>query len=114
MVSPINNNLTGLVFEANRNKASLEDTISKLSSGKRINRVGVDSGGHSQASSLDSKNTRDIATVQNIQNLISYSQTQDGVLESVGNILNRMGELAARALDITATDGDRKTTMKNS
>ena len=108
MVSPINNNLTGLVFEANRNKASLEETISKLSSGKRINRVGVDSGGHSQASSLDSKNTRDIATVQNIQNLISYSQTQDGVLESVGNILNRMGELAARALDITATDGDRE------
>ena len=108
MVSPINNNLTGLVFEANRNIASLEDTISKLSSGKRINRVGVDSGGHSQASSLDSKNTRDIATVQNIQNLISYSQTQDGVLESVGNILNRMGELAARALDITATDGDRE------
>ena len=108
MVSPINNNLTGLVFEATNNRAALEDSISKLSSGKRINRVGVDTGAHSQVTRLGSKNVRDIATIQNLQNSLSYSQTQDGVLQSVGDILTRMGEIAVRALDITANDDDRE------
>ena len=108
MVSPINNNLTGLVFEASNNKANLENIVAKLSSGKKNVRVGDDTGAHSQASSLGSKNRRDIASVQNLQNLVSYSNLQDGVLATVGNIIDRMGELATRALDITANDDDRE------
>ena len=108
MVSPINNNLTGLVFEANNNKADLESIVAKLSSGKKNLRVGEDSGAHSQGTKLSSKNVRDIANVQNLQNFLSLSQSQDGVLEQVGKILHRMDELATRALDITATDGDRE------
>ena len=108
MVSPINNNLTGLVFEANNNKADLESVIAKLSSGKKNLRVGDDSGSHSQGTKLSSKNVRDIANVQNLQNFLSFSQSQDGVLQQVGKILHRMDELATRALDITATDGDRE------
>ena len=108
MVAPINNNLTGLVFEATKYKAALEDSISKLSSGKRLNRVGVDTGANSQVARLSSKNVRDIATIQNLQNLVSYSNSQDGILQTVGKILDRLGELAARALDITATDDDRE------
>jgi flagellin len=46
--------------------------------------------------------------MQNLQNLVSYSQIQDGSLETVGKILNRMNTLATRALDVTATDGDRE------
>ncbi|MDA8991057.1 flagellin [Opitutales bacterium] len=108
MVSPINNNLTGLVFEASNNKSDLENIVAKLSSGKKNLRVGEDSGAHSQSAKIGSKSRRDIANVQNLQNLVSYSNSQDGVLESVGNIINRMGELAARALDITASVGDRE------
>ena len=108
MVSPINNNFTGLVFEANNNKADLESIVAKLSSGKKNLRVGEDSGSHSQGAKLSSKNVRDIANVQNLQNFLSFSQSQDGVLEQVGKILHRMDELATRALDITATDGDRE------
>lgn len=108
MVSPINNNLTGLVFEANNNKTDLESVIAKLSSGKKNLRVGDDSGSHSQGTKLSSKNVRDIANVQNLQNFLSFSQSQDGVLQQVGKILHRMDELATRALDITATDGDRE------
>ena len=108
MVSPINNNLTGLVFEATNNKADLENIVAKLSSGKKNLRVGEDSGAHSQGSKLSSKNVRDIANIQNLQNFLSLSQSQDGVLEQVGKILHRMDELATRALDITATDGDRE------
>ena len=108
MVSPINNNLTGLVFEATNNKTDLESIVAKLSSGKKNLRVGEDSGAHSQGTKLSSKNVRDIANVQNLQNFLSFTQSQDGVLQQVGKILHRMDELATRALDITATDGDRE------
>ena len=108
MVSPINNNLSGLVFEASNNKADLESIVAKLSSGKKNLRVGEDSGSHSQGATIGSKGRRDLANVQNLQNFLSLSQSQDGVLDQVGKILHRMDELATRALDITATDGDRE------
>jgi len=108
MVSPINNNLTGLVFEATNNKTDLENIVAKLSSGKKNLRVGEDSGAHSQGKKLSSKNVRDIANVQNLQNFLSFTQSQDGVLDQVGKILHRMDEITTRALDITATDDDRE------
>ncbi|NBQ02391.1 MAG: hypothetical protein EBU27_04040, partial [Opitutae bacterium] len=43
-----------------------------------------------------------------MQNLVSYSNLQDGVLATVGSIIDRMGELATRALDITANSDDRE------
>ena len=108
MLSPVNNNLTGLVFETHRNKVELNDSLSKLSSGKRIVNPGEDSGAHSQVSKIGSKHKRDLANLQNLQNLVSYSQTQDGILAQVGEILHRMNELATRALDVTTSDGDRE------
>ena len=108
MLSPVNNNLTGLVFETHRNKVELNDSLSKLSTGKRIVNPGEDSGAHSQVSKIGSKHKRDLANLQNLQNLVSYSQTQDGILAQVGEILHRMNELATRALDVTTSDGDRE------
>lgn len=108
MISPVNNNLTGLVFESQNDKIELEQSLAKLSSGKKNLRVGEDSGSHSQGAKLSSKNLRDIANVQNLQNFLSFSQSQDGILEQAGKILHRMDELATRALDVTATDGDRE------
>mgnify|MGYP006229750169 FL=1 len=108
MLSPVNNDLTGLVFETHRNKVELNDSLSKLSSGKRIVNPGEDSGAHSQVAKIGSKHKRDLANLQNLQNLVSYSQTQDGILAQVGEILHRMNELATRALDVTTSDGDRE------
>ncbi len=67
-----------------------------------------DSGAFQQAAKLISRNKRDHAAMQNLQNLISYSQTQDGSLQAVGEILNRMSTLSMRALDLTSTDADRE------
>ena len=108
MISPVNNNLTGLVFESNNDKIELENSLAKLSSGNKLVRTGDDTGSFSQASKLGSKNKRDLVSLQNLQNLLSYSQLQDGTLESVGKILNRMGELSVRALDVISTDADRE------
>ena len=108
MISPVNNDLTGLVFESNNDKIALENSLAKLSSGNKLVRTGDDTGAFSQASKLGSKNKRDLVSLQNLQNLVSYSQTQDGVLQQVGKIIDRMNEITVRALDVTATDADRE------
>ena len=108
MISPVNNDLTGLVFESNNDKIALENSLAKLSSGNQLVRTGDDTGAFSQASKLGSKNKRDLVSLQNLQNLVSYSQTQDGVLRRVGKIIDRMNEITVRALDVTATDADRE------
>ena len=82
MISPVNNNLTGLVFESHNDKIELEQSLAKLSSGNKLVRTGDDTGAFSQAAKLGSKNKRDLVSLQNLQNLVSYSQSQDAVLES--------------------------------
>jgi flagellin len=108
MISPVNNNLTGLVFESHNDKIELDQSLAKLSSGNKLIRAGDDTGAFSQASKLGSKNKRDLVSLQNLQNLVSYSQSQDGALEKAGGILDRMNEITVRALDVTATDADRE------
>ena len=108
MISPVNNNLTGLVFESHNDKIDLEQSLAKLSSGNKLVRTGDDTGAFTQASKLGSKTKRDLVSLQNLQNLVSYSQSQDGVLEQAGKMLHRMNEITIRALDVTATDADRE------
>jgi flagellin len=108
MITPVNSDLTKLALETHRSRAEFEDSLAKLSSGKRMQNATQDAGGFQQAAKLGSRHKRDVASMQNLQNLISYSQMQDGSLESVGKILQRMNTLATRALDVTTTDADRE------
>jgi flagellin len=108
MIAHVNHDLTSLAFETHRAQMDLDASVAKLSSGKRMQNAGQDAGGFQQAAKLGSRHKRDMAAMQNLQNLVSYSQTQDGSLETVGKILNRMNTLATRALDLTATDDDRE------
>jgi flagellin len=108
MITPVNSDLTKLALETHRSRAEFEDSLAKLSSGKRMQNATQDAGGFQQAAKLGSRHKRDVASMQNLQNLISYSQMQDGSLESVGKILQRMNTLATRSLDVTTTDADRE------
>jgi flagellin len=108
MIAHVNHDLTGLAFETHRARMDLDTSVSKLSSGKRMQNAGHDAGGFRQAATLGSRHKRDVASMQNLQNLVSYSQIQDGSLEAVGKIINRMNTLATRALDVTSTDSDRE------
>ncbi len=56
---------------------------------------------------FDAQITRTQATVNNLGNAISYSQTRDGYLQKIGKALDRMSELAVLAQDATKTDTDR-------
>jgi flagellin len=46
------------------------------------------------------------ATLANVNNSLSFLQTQDGVLKTADKVLNRMSELATLAQDVTKTTDD--------
>jgi len=50
---------------------------------------------------------RNTAANNNVNNAISFNQTQDGYLQQVSNALNRMSELAVQSQDVTKSDTDR-------
>ena len=45
----------------------------------------------------------------NIQNGISFLEVQDGILESIGNIIDRMSELKGLSRDVMKNDRDQAT-----
>jgi flagellin len=56
---------------------------------------------------LTAQMARNSAASDNVNNAVSFNQTQDGYLQQVSNALNRMSELAVQAQDVTKSDSDR-------
>jgi flagellin len=71
----------------------LNQSLMRLSSGKRINRPSDDPGGLAVSMKLQNALTVTSATKQNIDNAKSYIDTQDAALSSVGDILDRMSSI---------------------
>ena len=110
----VNTNATATTASFNLTSANdaLRKSLAKLSSGKRIVSPADDAGGLAVAYKMSSKLKRTEAVMQNVQNALSYLQVQDGALQSVGRILDRMGELRMLAEDVTKNDSDKENYSK--
>jgi flagellin len=93
-------------FNLSKNADALRKSLARLSSGNRITQPAEDAGGLAVAYKLDSQIKRSDAVLNNHQNALSFLQVQDGALESVGNIVNRMSELRTMAADVTKNTSD--------
>jgi len=93
-------------FNLSKNAEALRKSLARLSSGNRITQPAEDAGGLAVAYRLDSTSRRTEAVLNNHQNALSYLQVQDGALETVGKIVNRMSELRTMAADITKNSSD--------
>ena len=89
------------------NHANLQKSLDRLSSGRRITEPADDAGGLAVSMKLENTGKVLNAVSNNIANAISLLQTQDGVLKSVGDIVTRMGELAAMYADVTKNATDK-------
>jgi flagellin len=87
--------------------ANLAKSLRRLSSGSKITSPEDDAAGLGVSMKFDAQSGRISAASNNISNAISYTQTQDGFLQQIGKALNRMGELAVSAQDVTKTNTDR-------
>ena len=88
--------------------ANLAKSLQRLSSGSKIVSPDDDAAGLAVSMKFDAQSKRIGAAVTNISNAISFTKTQDGYLAQVGKALNRMGELAVSAQDVTKTADDKK------
>ena len=91
------------------NSTKLERSMARLASGSRINRPSDDAGGLAVSMKLKSAINRLSGAELNIQNGISFLEVQDGILESIGNIIDRMSELKGLSRDVMKNDRDQAT-----
>jgi flagellin len=80
-----------------KNQKALQHSIKKLASGKKIISPNDDPGTLSVAMKLNAAVTRLVGAKNNVQNAISFMEVQDGMLETVGRMVNRMAELKGMA-----------------
>lgn len=85
----------------------LAQSLARLSSGSKITSPADDSAGLAVSMKLNSQLARIDAVTSNLESAISFTQTQDGYLQKVGETLNRMSELSMMSQDVTKTDADR-------
>ena len=89
---------------ANRN---VEKSLNKIATGKKLHADGKDSAAYAQSLRIESQQKHGLKNLQNLQNLISYSQAQEGALNKAAEILDRMGVLATQSLDLIKNEQDR-------
>ena len=90
----------------NASTTALHKSLSRLSSGSRIVSPEDDAAGLAQSVKFDAQIARNSAANINVQNAVSFSQTQDGFLQKVQKSLDRMSELSMLAQDTTKTNSD--------
>ena len=109
MTTVINTNVPAIIAKSNMDRVQreLENSIAKLSSGKRINKAADDASGMSIANRMESQIrglTMAIRHAKDGQNLVD---TADGAQIEISNMLQRMRELAVQAASDTLDTNNR-------
>lgn len=101
-----NASATEATFNLSKANDNLRRSIARLSSGNRITKPTDDAGGMAVAYKLQSSVKRTEANLNNHQNALSFLQVQDGALEVIGEIVDRMAELRTMAADVSKNTAD--------
>ena len=91
-----------------QSQANLNTSLQRLSSGSKITSPADDSAGLAVSMKLSAQMARISAASNNVNNAISFSQTQDGYIQQVNSAFSRMSELSVLAQDVTKTTSDRQ------
>ncbi|PKO33487.1 MAG: flagellin FliC [Betaproteobacteria bacterium HGW-Betaproteobacteria-7] len=91
----------------NKNSLGMSTAIERLSSGLRINSSRDDAAGLAVASRMEADARGLTVAIRNASDGISFGQTADGALGTVGEILQRMRELAVQSLNGTISNTER-------
>ena len=105
----VNTNVGALFAAHSSNKVnkSMETSMARLSSGKRINSASDDAAGIQIVNRMDAEIRGLNQAVRNAADAQAYLQTTEGAMEEVHTILLRIRELAVQASNGTYTSQDR-------
>jgi flagellin len=109
MPQTINTNLVSLNAQRNlsMSQSSLATSMQRLSSGLRVNSAKDDAAGLSIAERMNTQVRGMAVATRNANDAISLAQTAEGALGKVGDLFQRMRELAVQSANGTNTDADR-------
>ncbi|BBR55121.1 MULTISPECIES: flagellin domain-containing protein [Pseudomonas] len=110
MALTVNTNTTSLGVQKNLNRASdaLSTSMTRLSSGLKINSAKDDAAGLQIATRMTSQIRGQTMAIKNANDAISIAQTAEGAMQEQTNILQRMRELAVQARNDSNSDKDRE------
>ena len=89
------------------NHQNLQKSLDRLSSGKRITGPADDAGGLAVSMKLEHSINGMKGVANGISNGISLLQVQDGVFQSMGDIVTRIGELKSMYDDVSKSSTDQ-------
>jgi flagellin len=109
MAMTINTNVASLTAQRNLNSSqgSLSTSMQRLSSGLRVNSAKDDSAGLAIAERMSAQTRGLNVAARNANDGVSLAQTAEGALGKVGDMLQRMRELAVQSANSTNSDDDR-------
>jgi flagellin len=109
VMTVINTNTASIMAQANMKKVSgeLDQAMERLSSGLRINGAADDAAGLAIVNRMESQVRGLNMAIRNANDGISLTQSAEGGMEEVTNILQRMRELSVQASNGTYSDDDR-------
>ena len=110
MAATINTNIASINAQRNLtlSGSSLNTTMQRLSSGLRVNSAKDDAAGLAIAERMNTQVRGLTVASRNANDGISLAQTAEGALGKVGDMLQRMRELAVQASNATNSASDRK------
>ncbi len=110
MAQVINTNVMSLNSQRSlmNSQASMATSLQRLSSGLRINSAKDDAAGLAISERFTAQIRGLEQANRNANDGISMLQTAEGALDEVGNMLQRMRELAVQAANGTVSDADKK------
>jgi len=108
-MTSINTNIGAMVAQKNMlsNTKDLDQAMARISSGLRINSAKDDAAGSAIASKMESQVRSLGVAIRNANDAISLTQTAEGALGEVENVLQRMRELSVQAGNSTLNASDR-------
>ncbi|MFF5865848.1 flagellin domain-containing protein [Pseudomonas sp. NPDC012596] len=114
MALTVNTNTTSLGVQKNLNRASdaLSTSMTRLSSGLKINSAKDDAAGLQIATRMTSQIRGQTMAIKNANDGISIAQTAEGAMQEQTNILQRMRELAVQSRNDTNSTEDREALNK--
>ncbi len=109
MAQTINTNVMSLTAQRNLGKSQsvLAKSIERLSSGLRVNNASDDAAGLAISERMNAQVKGMNVAVRNSNDGISLAQTAEGGLNEIGNMLQRMRELAVQSANGTNSSADR-------
>ncbi|WP_338648390.1 flagellin [Pseudomonas sp. ML2-2023-3] len=109
MALSVNTNITSQTVQKNLNKAgdALSTSMTRLSSGLKINSAKDDAAGMQMANRLTSQTKGMTVAIANANNGTSIAQTAEGAMQESTNILQRLRELALQSANGDKSDADR-------